>query len=48
MYNNCIRNDDNCEKCTSWDDDLEICMQDDDLGGTGHGDESFSDADSGL
>jgi len=46
--NNCARSDGNCELCDAWDEDLQVCMQDDDLGGTGHGDESFSDADTGL
>jgi len=27
---------------------IKVCYQDDDLGGTGHGDDSYSDADMGL
>jgi hypothetical protein len=38
----------NCESCDAWNEDLQACMQDENLGGTGHGDESLSDADHGL
>jgi len=46
MY--CIRQDGDCSVCDSYIEHLEICGQDEDLGGTGHGDDSFSDADPGL
>jgi hypothetical protein len=45
--NNCVRADGDCSACDAWDNDLETCTQDEDLGGTGHGDDSLSDADSG-
>ena len=32
----------------AWNTDSDNCYQDEDLGGTGHGDESFSDSDPGL
>jgi len=44
MY--CPKIDGDCESCEMFND--EDCMQDPDLGGTGHGDISYSDADSGL
>lgn len=44
----CIRNDYDCSKCSSYDESTEACYQDEDRGGTGHGDESLSDADPGL
>lgn len=43
---NCARGDSDCSQC-----DMNIdgdCYQDPDLGGTGHGDMSFSDADPGM
>ena len=43
--NNCVRADGDCEQCDAWNEELEICMQDEDLGGTGHGDKSLSEAD---
>jgi len=46
MY--CIRQDGDCSLCDSFIEELEICNQDEDFGGTGHGDESYSDADPGL
>jgi hypothetical protein len=46
--NNCARGDGNCDLCEMWNEEEEICMQDEDLGGTGHGDISYSDADPGL
>ena len=46
MY--CIRQDGDCSVCDSYIEHLEICNQDEDMGGTGHGDESYSDADPGL
>jgi len=44
----CIRFDGDCSKCSSWNEFIEECNQDEDLGCTGHGDESYSDADPGL
>jgi len=44
----CIRNDGDCTKCSSWNENVEECNQDEDRGGTGHGDDSYSDADMGL
>jgi hypothetical protein len=44
---NCIRPDGNCLTCSSFNESLEECNQDDDLGGTGYGDDSYSDADLG-
>jgi len=32
----------------AWNTDSDNCYQDEGLGGTGHGDESYSDADPGL
>ena len=45
---NCIRPDGDCSKCSAFNEFIEGCNQDDDLGGTGHGDDSYSDADMGL
>jgi hypothetical protein len=45
---NCIRTDGNCSACSAYDEESDECYQDEDLGGTGHGDESYSDADPGL
>ena len=45
---NCVRPDGDCSKCSAFNGILEECNQDDDLGGTGHGDDSYSDADPGL
>jgi len=45
---NCIRPDGNCSVCSAYDEDSDDCNQDEDLGGTGHGDESHSDADPDL
>ena len=45
---NCVRAEGNCELCDAWDAELMVCIQDEDLGGTGYGDESLSDADPGL
>lgn len=42
---NCCRPDGDCFSCSSYDEDENICLQDDDLGCTGHGDDSYSDAD---
>ena len=44
----CARADGDCSKCEMWDEKENICYQDDDSGGTGHGEDSFSDADPGL
>ena len=33
--NNCARGDGNCDLCEMWDEAAEVCMQDEDLGGTG-------------
>ncbi len=44
----CIRQDGDCANCSAWNVFANECNQDDDLGCTGHGDESYSDADSGL
>ena len=44
----CVRPDGNCSACSTYDGDFEDCNQDEDYGGTGHGDESYSDADQGL
>jgi len=46
--NNCVRSDGNCELCGAWDEELEVSTQDENLGGTGHGDISYSDADPEL
>ena len=46
--NNCVRPDGDCSQCSSFNDFIDDCNQDDDRGGTGHGDESYSDADPGL
>ena len=46
--NNCVRPDGDCSKCTAYNKFIDDCNQEDDLGGTGHGDESYSDADPGL
>lgn len=46
MY--CIRPDGDCSVCDSHDNFFDVCTQDPDLGGTGHGDESYSDADLGM
>ena len=43
---NCARGDGDCTQCGMYVNG--DCYQDDDLGGTGHGDISFSDADNGL
>lgn len=45
---NCIRPDGDCSVCSSYNDDFDYCNQDDDLGSTGHGEDSYSDADPGL
>ena len=45
---NCIRQDGDCSVCFSYNEDFDDCNQDDDLGCTGHGDDSYSDADPGL
>lgn len=45
---NCVRPDGDCEKCSAYNEFLNECYQDEDLGGTGHGDDSYSDADPGL
>ncbi|MDP2338700.1 MAG: hypothetical protein Q8N05_20075 [Bacteroidota bacterium] len=38
---NCVRPDSNYSMCSAYNDDFDDCNQDDDLGGTGHGDDSF-------
>ena len=43
---NCVRYDGDCEQCDMYINDT--CSQDPDLGCTGHGDISYSDADPGL
>jgi hypothetical protein len=48
VNSNCVRPDGQCELCDSWDENAQVCLQDEDFGGTGHGDESLSDADPGL
>jgi hypothetical protein len=45
---NCARADGDCWSCCMFDEEEQECNQDDDFGGTGHGDDSFSDADPGL
>ena len=45
---NCVRPDGDCSLCSAFNELLEDCNQDDDLGFTGHGDDSYSDADPGL
>jgi hypothetical protein len=42
--NNCVRADGDCELCDAWNEELQVCTQDEDPGGTGHSDESLSDA----
>jgi len=37
-----------CFDCEMYDPEADECYQDEDLGGTGHGDISFSDSDTGL
>jgi len=46
--NNCVRADGDCEQCDAWDEELEVCKQNEDVGGTRHGYISNSDADPGL
>jgi len=48
VNSNCVRPDGQCDLCDSWDEDAKVCLQDEDFGGTGHGDESLTDADPGL
>jgi hypothetical protein len=43
--NNSVRADGDCELCYAWNEELEVCTQDEDLCGTGHGDESVSETD---
>lgn len=38
----------NCDTCEMYNEEEDVCMQDEDLGCTGHGDISYSDADPGL
>lgn len=45
---NCIRPDGDCSSCSAFNEFIGDCNQDEYLGGTGHGDESMSDADPGL
>jgi hypothetical protein len=45
---NCVRPDGDCSKCSAFNEFIGECNQDDDLGCTGHGDDSYSDADPGL
>ena len=45
---NCARADGDCSLCKMWDEENDVCLQDDDEGGIGHGEESYSDADPGL
>ena len=45
---NCVRPDSDCSVCSSYNDDFDDCNQDDDLGSTSHGDDSYSDVDPGL
>lgn len=42
----CVRTDGDCLDCDMW--NGENCCQDNDFGGTGHGELSMSDADPGL
>ena len=44
----CIRPDGDCSMCDSYIERFDVCGQDEYFGGTGHGDESYSDADPGL
>jgi len=48
VNSNCVRPDGQCELFDSWDENAQVYLQDEDFGGTGHGDESLSDADPGL
>ncbi len=43
-----MRLDGQCMLCPAYDEEEDECLQDLDLGGTGHGDDSLSDADPGL
>jgi len=45
---NCVRPDGDCSLCSAYNEFIEECNQDEDFGGTGHGDDSLSDADPGL
>lgn len=46
---NCFLPDGDCSVCSAYNVDFDNCNQDDDLVGTGHGDDdSYSDADPGL
>jgi hypothetical protein len=45
---NCCSIDGECSLCDMYNEQENQCYQDEDLGCTGHGDESFSDADPGL
>ena len=45
---NCVRPDGDCSLCSAFNEFTDECNQDEDFGGTGHGDDSYSDADSGL
>jgi hypothetical protein len=45
---NCIFMISDCFECEMYDPETDECFQDEDQGGTGHGDESYSDADPGL
>jgi len=49
MFSNyCVRGDGDCSLCEMYNEDTGDCYQDEDLGCTGHGDISWSDADPGL
>lgn len=45
---NCARGDGDCTICDMYVEQQDVCLQDPDFGGTGHGDDSYSDADPGL
>jgi len=45
---NCIWPEGDCSLCSAYNEFIDECNQDEDLGRTGHGDESYSDADPGL
>lgn len=48
MNTNCIFMISDCFDCEMYDHEADECYQDEDLGGTGHGDISYSDANPGL
>lgn len=48
LSRNCVRPDSDYSVCSSYNENIDDYNQDDNLGGTGHGDDSYSDADPGL